>query len=218
MTPQDARSRIAPVLDSGPGANGHATTSASARFLRWFPSRPQWRVFMAVALSVLFHVITKAALGVVYFAVIAEGLRVVMPALGMKLYKIPGLSVLQDFEGTFRLDLAHCLSIFLLIAVWMLWTKILEMWLECDESFQNSTWNATNHRRLIIVLGSVILFSDAFLFYVAVVELGWTGSSLSFTALVVTSAYLGVIISMTYIGILLDQNVRNRKEELQSCA
>src|SRR5438128_129475 len=47
------------------------------------------------------QVFTKGLLGVIYAAVIAEGLRQLVPTLGQKLYRLPGLGALRDYEATY---------------------------------------------------------------------------------------------------------------------
>jgi hypothetical protein len=57
-------------------------------------------------------------LGIIYVAVIAEGLRRLVPPLSQKLYKLlPGLGALKNYEATYRLDLAPFLSVIILMAV-----------------------------------------------------------------------------------------------------
>lgn len=153
------------------------------------------------------QVVTKLILGVIYIAVISEGLRVIVPALGQKLYKLPGLGALRDYEGTHRLDLAHFLAIFVLFAVFYLWDRILELWLESDEEFDDRGWNPEAHRRLVVVLGTVILGADACLFYVAMTQIGWRGTTFSFSALLATAAYLAVLIFVSFVSINLRKSI-----------
>ena len=152
----------------------------------------------------------------IYVAVIAQGFRHLVPALGQRLYKLPGLSFLYDYELTYRLDLAIFFAFFMLIAVWFLWARILRLWLEVehpqDDVFNEHGWNRDNNVRLTLALGFVILGADCCLFFVAITEISWGGSSFSVTALLATGAYLAVLIFVTYVSIALANRMEERKE------
>ncbi len=151
--------------------------------------------------------IVKGLLGIVYIEIIAEGLRQLVPALGQKLYKIPGLSFLQNYEETYRLDMAPIFALFLMISVWSLWSKVLEAWLL--KEVPDSVWDHDSYTLFVSILAIAILGADAFLFYFAVTKAGWGGSSFSFTAIVATSAYLGVLIFVSFVSLNLTQQLKN---------
>ncbi len=149
---------------------------------------------------------SKILLGVVYFSIIAEGLRQIVPVLGQRLHKLPGLSFLQDYEATYRLDLAPIFAGFLLLAVWSLWASLLKIWLLDDDSQQYSD----SHKLLIATLGSTILSVDAYIFYAALSEYGW-GGMFSFSALIATAAYVGVLIFVLYVSHQLHEDLEQLK-------
>ncbi|MCA9078109.1 MAG: hypothetical protein KDA93_23975 [Planctomycetaceae bacterium] len=151
---------------------------------------------------VVWHIGSKVLLGLVYFSIIAEGLRQLVPTLGQRLYKLPGLSFLQDYEATYRLDLAPIFAFFLLLAVWSLWGSLLKIWLLDDDSERYSD----SHKLLISMLGCTILAADAYLFYTAVAQMGWSGS-FSFSAIIATTAYVGVLIFVLYVSHQLREDV-----------
>jgi len=153
----------------------------------------------------LWQIVTKLLLGMIYVAVISEGLRFLVPALGQKLWKLPGLRMLKDYEDTYRLDLAPILSIFVLIAVWYLWDKILQVWLHSDRVFVAEGFNPQAYRTLVLMLGCVILAADAVLFYTAMTHVGWRGTVFSVSALLATAAYLAVLVFVSFVSI----NLRN---------
>lgn len=157
---------------------------------------------------VLWTVFIKIPLGVVYVSIIAEGLRILVPPLGQKLWKLPLLTFLRDYEETHRLDLAPVMSVFILIAVFVLWEQVLEIWLVRQE--KGSAWLMDNKAILIVGLGSLVLGADICLFYVGVVQSGWGGVSFSFSALIATAAYLGVLVfvSLQSLTLRLDLNPR----------
>jgi len=144
------------------------------------------------------QVSSKAVMGLIYLAVISEGLRVLIPALGQKMYKLPLLSWLQDFEATYRLDLAPFFAVFMLIAVFVLWPRILVIWLSEKEPAE---WS--REQQLIVGLGASILGADAVLFYYAMTQMAWGSSSFSFSALVASAAYVGVLVFVSWMSLRL---------------
>ena len=160
-----ANNRVAEKHDGQPKTNGAPQRDWLDSLIDMLPQRPiRWDILRAQCRYWLWQIATKAVLSVVYFAVIAEGLRMTVPALGLKLHKTPGLTWLYDYEATHRLDLAHLLAVFLLIGVWTLWRRILELWLGNDDAFYEGRWHVDNHKRLVVALGGLILAADAALF------------------------------------------------------
>jgi len=178
------------------------TMSIDARIMmRDVAAREQpwtWALFQAHARYWMWQVGSKSILGLIYLAVISEGLRVLIPALGQKVYKLPLLSGLQNFEATYRLDLAPFFAFFLLIAVFVLWPRIIALWM-ADRDW--SSW--TQEQRLLVCLGTAILGADAVLFYYAMAQMSWGGSALSFSALVATAAYVGVLVFVSWVSVKL---------------
>lgn len=155
------------------------------------------------------HLLTKVVLGIIYIAIIADGLRYLFPAFGMKLWKIPGFGELKNYEGTYKLDIAPFLALFLMIAVFTFWHLLVRMWLrrewERTEDENPYGWNGENHSILILSVGGLTLAADLIIFYIAVVQTGWAGAVFSFTALIATVAYLGVLLYVSYVSVCLHE-------------
>ncbi|MBS0263430.1 MAG: hypothetical protein JSS02_15920 [Planctomycetes bacterium] len=149
----------------------------------------------------LWQAVSKGFLGFIYLAVISEGLRVLVPALGQKMYKLPLLGFLRMYEATYRLDLAPFFAMFLLIGVFVLWPRIIAVWMT-----GRSFWECSSEQRLVVVLGSGILFADAVLFYYAMTQMTWGESTLSFSGLVATVAYVGVLVFVSWFSVVLNPN------------
>jgi hypothetical protein len=156
---------------------------------------------------------TKLVLGVIYLSVIAEGLRYLVPALGQRLHKLPLLSSLQDYEETHRLDLAPFFALFLLIAVWYLWERVLHVWLASNGDIE---WKP--EELLIFTLGTVILGSDGLLFYISMTTMGWGGSIISISAFLASLAYIAVLIFVSYVTINLRDTISLVKGEVKHVA
>lgn len=143
--------------------------------------------------------VTKFILGLIYLAVISEGLRALIPPLGQKIYKLPLLSFLKDYEATYRLDLAPFFALFLLVAVFVLWRRIIVVWLSYEDA-----WLWSQEDRLVVGLGCLILGADSVLFYYAMTQMGWGNSVFSFSAFVAAGAYVGVLVFVSYMSVKLN--------------
>jgi hypothetical protein len=153
----------------------------------------------------------KLLIGIGYVAVIAEGLRMVVPALGLKLYKLPLLSALKAYEGWHALDLALFAGMLLFALSSWLWSTLLETWLYDDSSLRVSDRSAAKYERFLLVLGGGILFSDACLFYRAMTFVGWGSKAFSFSALLSTLAYVAVLVTVCAVSVNLKRNYLSLK-------
>jgi hypothetical protein len=173
-----------------------------------FHWRRAMRLLLARIKYWLWQIFAKGVLGLIYIAVISEGLRLLVPALGQKLYKlpIPGAVLLEDDEVGHRLDLAHGFSIFLLLGVFYLWGELLRFWLRPGEE-AGEGWDSENYQTLITALGVAILGADGCLFYFSVSQMDWSGGSFSLTALLATVAYLAVLVLASFTSLKLSQKV-----------
>lgn len=177
------------LLQRGPERLNHSPPNRSVS---------TWDRTQRILVYCAWQAVSKLFLGVIYLAVISEGLRVLIPALGQKLYKLPGLSSLQDYEATHRLDLAPFFAVFLLVAVFVLWHRIVELWLSGEEFSR-----LAKEHQLVVGMGCMILGADAVLFYLAMTQMTWGGGGLSFSALVATGAYVGVLIFVSWMSVIL---------------
>jgi hypothetical protein len=166
---------------------------------------PAGASFVAHAKYWLWKLVTIIVLAPIYCSVIAEGLRMLVPALGQKLHKlpIPAFSTFGQYEETRRLDLAIFMALFLLVAVWWLWEQVLKVFLSNEDTFHDSGWNAEAYKRVVLILGIIILGADACLFYASMVQIGWGGTRLSVPALLATAAYLAVIVFVSLVSLNL---------------
>ncbi len=175
--------------------------------------RVPWARIWKNLLYWLWKFITAVTLGTIYVMVISAGLRHLIPPLGQRLYLIPFLYFLRDYAATYRLDLAIPFAIFLLLAVWHLWERVLLLWLGSNSLLQHSAWNREIYRRLILTLGVVILGADAALFYTALTQTTWGGSGFSVGALLATVAYVAVIVFVSFVSVHLRESIETAKKE-----
>lgn len=156
---------------------------------------------IAIIKRLAWWILKMLGMGLIYVSVIAEGLRTLIPPMGQKLWKVPGLAALKDYEGTYKLDIAPIMAVFIFIAVTVLWDEILELWLL--KLPEHGHWRLDNREMLIVSLGTLVLGADIILFYSGLSQLGWGGGGISFSALVGTAAYVGILLFFTYVSITL---------------
>jgi hypothetical protein len=153
----------------------------------------------------------KLLIGIGYVIVITEGLRMVVPALGIKLYSLPLLGALRDYEGWHELDLAPFVAVLLFFFSSTIWCALLETWLYDGSMLKADGRQTERYETCLLVLGSIILFADACLFYRAMTFVGWGGAVFSISALLCTLAYLAILVSVCLVSVNLKRNYLSLK-------
>ena len=168
-----------------------------------------WKLLLARFKFYGWFLITKLALGIVYLSLVREGFRFVIPMLAMKMSKVPGFAFLDDYQMTYRLDLASPMALFVLLAVFWLWDRALGLWLiGQDTNYETDDPQFRARRELLIYsMATVMLLMDAILFYIALVQSNWGGSMFSLTALIATILYSSVLVFATLVTIDLRQKL-----------
>lgn len=160
------------------------------------------------------NVATKSVVTIVYLALISQGLRYVIPDIGMRLYKLPGLSFLEGYTATYRLDLAHVFAVVPLLSAWILWHLNLEMYLrpyQFADRFRR--WDVDRIKRVVVTMGAVIITGDAALFCAAVTLVSWGQAKLSAAAVLATAVYVTVLGFVTFFSLLLKDSVEIHKKK-----
>lgn len=137
----------------------------------------------------------KSFIGIGYIAVIIEGLRMVVPALGTKLHRLPLLGALKDYEFWHDLDMAPFVAAVLFTFSNWIWCQLLEAWLYEDAPLYASD-RSERVQQCLMLLGGIILFADACLFYRAMTLVAWGTQTWSLTSLMSTLAYLAVLVCL----------------------
>jgi type IV secretory pathway TrbL component len=155
-------------------------------------------------------------LAVVYFSWGSQGIRHVLPASGIKLYKlpIPGFSELENYETTFRLDTAHFAALILLVLSWLSWNFLLRLFIsdELQKKFEGWSWNFTYIKPIVIVTSILIIIGDGGLFYAAFNHAAFGETRFSATALVAALVYMTILVLVNFISLYLAQCVKDHKE------
>ena len=155
----------------------------------------RWSLLWAICVYCFWQLLTKLVLGVIYVTLIADGLRQLIPPLGLKLYKaIPGFSFLQDYEATHRLDIAQPAALVFMVFVWIAWARLLQLWLNHDVHVADHDWGNKRGSDIDSILAAVLLVGDACLFYLSLVRVAWSGTTFSATVALATLIYVGIVV------------------------
>lgn len=152
----------------------------------------------------LWLVATKLILGALYFFLVSEGLRRLVPPLGQKLRTLPGLGWVADYEALYKLDLAHVFALGLLLVTFQLWISLLRMWLRIEGA---SVWD----NQIVALAGLVIVTADAILFHTSISQWSWTGSESSSINWLMTAMYVAFLMYSSYVSLKLKQNLEQEK-------
>ncbi len=173
-----------------------------------------WRLLWGRVKYWGWNVATKSLVTVVYLALISQGLRYVLPDLGMKLSRLPGLAFLDGYEATYRIDLAHVFTAVPLFSAWILWHLNLELFLRPEALVRRfPRMNLDRTKRVIVTMGAIIITGDALLFMAAFTLSGWGEARFSATALLATAVYVTVLGFVTFVAICLAESIHHIKLE-----
>lgn len=159
-------------------------------------------------------IFAKSPIAVIYLAIVPTGLTHLFPDMGIRLWKVPFFSFLNNYEATHRITLAHLFAIVPLVATWVLWSLLLSMYLardRFDKTFERFGLDQT--RRVILIIGVIVIFADAGLFGASFSMSSWGASSVSATAVVATALYCAVFAFVSLIALFLGDEVTILKEK-----
>lgn len=152
---------------------------------------------------------TLPCIGILYWHIVAAGIRVQMPVFAFPLRKLPlpGFSYLAHYEGAYKLDLANVFSVFLLFAVWHLWVVMQRLYLfGHDPRSRPPSIDHDRYRRIVLSLGIPIVLGDTLIFYCGVadkVDALWGSSSL-FVPIVASAMYMAVLAFVAFVHVVLE--------------
>jgi len=165
-----------------------------------------WKLKTANYKSLLFTVIFIPLLGMIYWIVNAQGIRMSIPIFGMKLYKVPfpGFSFLANYKGLRDLDLAHVFALFMLFAVWYLSVRLLKILLFGYD--RQDGINAGFDLRFLFCVSAVVILIDVTMFYRGIADQGGllTGTG-GLTPLIATVGYSGLLAFVAYTHLMLQR-------------
>lgn len=145
----------------------------------------------------VWNAVSKLLIGCANWAVCSEGLRLTVPSLSQKLYRVfPLLGFLKRDEWGHRLDLASLWAIILTFLVWLLIWIVMRLWLTSDETYGD---NRDKCLSAAATLATIIVGFDLYVFCRGTSELSFDGG-IGFESLFSTVAYLAIIVTCIFVG------------------
>lgn len=195
------------------------STSIASDLASSIPTRP-WRVNWPRAwarfVRITWDLGMTIILAIIYFSWGSQGIRHVLPASGMKLYKlpVPGFGELEHYETTYRLDTAHFAALILLVLSWLSWNFLLRLVIsdELQKKFEGWSWNFTYIKPILTVTSILIIIGDGGLFYAAFNHAAFGETRFSATAFVAALVYMTILVLVNFISLYLAQCVKDHKE------
>jgi hypothetical protein len=196
------------------------TTTAVSKTVVSFSERLRqvnWPLWWARAVRIMWDLGMTMVLAIIYFAWGSQGIRHLLPASGMKLYKlpIPGFSELELYETTYRLDTAHFGGISMLVLSWISWNFLLRMFIsdELSHKFERWTWKVPHLKPFLIVVATLIIFGDGGLFYAAFNHAAFGETRWSASAFLASIVYMTVLVLVNFVSLYLARCVKDLKEK-----
>jgi hypothetical protein len=158
--------------------------------------------------SIAFTCFAVPMLLLIYGIVNSQGMRMAIAILGMKLYRVPlpGFSYMERVKNLRELDLAHVFAFFMLIAVWILSTALVEIMLFGARS--NERLKTRTHIRFLYCLSAVVLICDVAMFYRGIIDQGGLlDANSSVTGIIATIGYSGLLAFVAYVHVMLKRQV-----------
>lgn len=143
-----------------------------------------------------------------YWIVNSEGLRIVAPFFGKKLYKVPvpGFSLLEDYEWSHRLDAAHVMAVLFFVLTMVLTVLFVRCVVFGQPPSVRVAEGSEEFCQLFLLgLAVSILFIDTALFYFGAASLsgGIFGGGFSVTALFLALGYCVMLLGMAVLHVIL---------------
>jgi hypothetical protein len=155
-----------------------------------------------------YKLVVVPVLMLVYGIVVSQGLRMTIPILATKLYRIPlpGFSRLEHFKNLRDLDMAHLLAMFMLAFVWLLLSHLLEIYFFGPPT--NVRLDPSKYVRFISRLAAILLITDVAMFYRGISEQGGLlDSGGSVTPIIATIAYSALLVSVAFFHVMFKHRV-----------
>ena len=151
-----------------------------------------WALILAYVRFWAFEIFGKVVIVIVSLTGISEGLRVVNPSFGIRVF--------------WGVDVAHLVGLIFIVGLWFLWVRLLSIWLEIEE-------RPRRHTILITCVGLAFIVVDAMLFYQGIVGMTWGGSTFSWSALLCSASYVLMLVVSAYIHVSLKEAVQIERDK-----
>jgi hypothetical protein len=142
---------------------------------------------------------------VVCYSVASEGFRTTLAqAFAVKVHRlhIPFVHYLAGDEFGHKLDLASLMSLLLVFGVCMVTERLVEIIILNDVALTEAQPAAHVERKrlFLMLLGPMLLFADAALFYIGIQKHAWgVGAGTGLPAMLATIVYVALLVTAAYV-------------------
>lgn len=161
---------------------------------------------MRTALSWMLRLFFMVPVAIVCYSVASEGFRTTLAqAFAVKIHRlhIPFVNLLAGDEVGHRLDLASLMSLLLVVGVCMVTERLVEIIILNDVALTEAQPAAHVERKrlFLMILGPMLLFADAALFYIGVQKhAAWgVGAGTGLPAMLATIVYVSLLVTAAYV-------------------
>jgi hypothetical protein len=181
----------------------------SLDWLGEFIKKFNWPKYKALALYWFWKGPVKVTFALMYIAIARVGFANLTPIFAMRWSRIPGLGFLDDSETLYAIDIALVLSAFLFVVVSYCWGALFRLWIFGErQGFESKDKKyAGRFEPVIVCLSFLVVVAELLLFYLSINDQTWGGGAFSFTAMLASAAFVGLLLGVILIGIHLEKNV-----------
>lgn len=180
--------------------NGSSKSGTTNRFME--KQSPHHRVngdlIFARVQFFAWRIVSTIGFAILYAFLLSEGLRLMFAASARKLHTIPFLSWMKGYEDLHRLDIATLMAAGFMFIIMFIWERLLDLLIYGKRSAVEAD-QQDRESKLFLYVGIGFLVCDAVTFYASIVSLSWGGSKFSFTALIATAMWVGMVIVLAHL-------------------
>lgn len=177
-------------------AGFESTTSAITQWVR--------NIHFGAVLAWLIQLLAAPILFINYSVISSHGLRTQYDLLATPLYRcVPWLHSLGQWKETRRLDIAFVMSMAIMAASWVAWSKLIRLYIFPSDVCSNA-------EKVWWTVSLTLLVTDGFVFWHGIVggASAWeTGNAAGLFAVVLTAIYLSVLVLVA----LVTESLKHRK-------
>lgn len=160
--------------------------------------------------------LSKVGLGAVVVNWEAKGVRNAMESTVQRLHTIPLFGWMENFEETYRLDLAHAYAATILVLMWVLSAEAARAWIGLTSPWVGEKIRDKVYRTVVVSVGAALAVVESSMLYMGQLETSWEGTSMvNLGAAVATLGYLIIVLVTTWMCVVLGERLREVREEIE---
>lgn len=160
--------------------------------------------------------LSKVGLGAVVVNWEAKGVRNAMESTAQRLHTIPLFGWMENFEETYRLDLAHAYAATILVLMWVLSAEAARAWIGLKSPWVGDKIQDKVYRMVVVCVGAALAVVESSMLYMGQLETNWEGTSfVDLGAAVATVGYVLIVVITTWMCVVLGERLREVREEIE---